>query len=710
MADETPLRLASIVGVDIAGYSARTEADSSAAARQVVAMRTRIADIAARHHGRIFNTAGDGVMMEFAAATDAVEAIYELLDERPAREPEAHIGAHLGDVTTTENGDLLGHGVNVAARLMAMAPAGRAVISQDLKAAAGSYASRTMRSLGEVALAKMHSKVHAYEIAPDAGPKLGGAEGWRSPRALAAAGAVALVLAIGAGGFFLLRGAPNDAAPDARAESGVIGAAGFHPAQAADVSIAVLPFVNMSSDPEQEYFSDGLSEELMNQLANVEGLRVTARTSSFAFKGKNEDLRVIGEKLGVAHVLEGSVRKAGERLRITAQLIKVADGSHLWSETYDRNLDDVFAIQESIATTVAGELSERLGIAAARRLDYGGTKSFEAYDRYLKGLNEPWRGHFDSAIDHFRQAVAIDPNYALAWAALAAALTGAQDMLEPGERAAIEAERAAASQRALALAPNLPDALIAEAYGQALQRHWANAETLLEKTKANSSGNDPSLIEGIGWYYLVTGRYQEGQPYLERARDLDPLQLSTSNALLRGYFTTQAWEKFDAEYRRSIDLGGNRESFEFLQLARLVIAGADRQAIDAQIGRARAQVKFPGQGAMVDALAKITASPGDTPAILREERATNGDMNTRLAIFAAYYGESELALDILESVVEFAHPTVYQQFWNPQFSDIRKTARFKKMMRDVGFADFWLKTGNWPDFCRPVGRDDFECF
>ena len=149
-------------------------------------------------------------------------------------------------------------------------------------------------------------------------------------------------------------------------------------------SLAVLPFVNMSADKDQEYFSDGLSEELMNELAQLPGLRVTGRTSSFAFKGHNEDLRAIGQKLGVTNVLEGSVRKSGTQLRITVQLIKCSDGSHVWSDTYDRELNDVFAIQENIASAVAKALSVTLGVDA-QAPTYGGTRNFEAYDHFLKG-------------------------------------------------------------------------------------------------------------------------------------------------------------------------------------------------------------------------------------------------------------------------------------------------------------------------------------
>src|SRR5262249_1009015 len=198
------------------------------------------------------------------------------------------------------------------------------------------------------------------------------------------------------------------------------------PVVAADaVSIAVLPFVNMSSDPEQEYFSDGLSEELLNQLAQVKKLRVIGRTSCFAFKGKNEDLRSIGNKLGAAHILEGSVRKAGKRLRITAQLIECRTGHHLWSQTYDRELDDVFAIQDDVAREVAKAIGIALGIVEAMEVK-GGTRNVDAYDLYLRGLATSVSTSLESmqrSANFLRRAVELDPDFALAWLQLASALS-----------------------------------------------------------------------------------------------------------------------------------------------------------------------------------------------------------------------------------------------------------------------------------------------
>ena len=194
-------------------------------------------------------------------------------------------------------------------------------------------------------------------------------------------------------------------------------------APSAAASIAVLPFVNMSADKEQEYFSDGLAEEMLSSLAKIPGLHVAGRTSAFQFKGKNEDLRVIGQRLNVATVLEGSVRKEGNRVRITAQLIKVDDGFHLWSETYDRELNDIFAVQEEIARAVAGSLKVALLGEKTATPSSRGTNA-EAYNAYLQGryfLERRSQENMDRALGYFEQAIKLDAGYAPAWVGLAMA-------------------------------------------------------------------------------------------------------------------------------------------------------------------------------------------------------------------------------------------------------------------------------------------------
>jgi serine/threonine-protein kinase len=289
-------------------------------------------------------------------------------------------------------------------------------------------------------------------------------------------------------------------------------------------SIAVLPFANMSDDPDNEYFSDGMTEEIINALTQLKDLRVAARTSCFAFKGKTPDIAEVEAKLKVATVLEGSVRKAGSRLRITAQLVKVADGYHLWSERYDREMEDVFAIQDEIARAIAGKLQVTLVAGVAEQLIRPSTESLEAYDLYLKGrffANQGGEGPL-KGLEYFQQALACDPEYALAHAGIAEAYNFAGDMGALCPREAKPKAREAAIW-ALEL-----DETLGEAHGAlgwcnwTYDFEWSNAE----KHFVRALELNPDLAEAhfrYGFFLASMGRFEESLAELRRGADLDPL-------------------------------------------------------------------------------------------------------------------------------------------------------------------------------------------
>ncbi|MFQ6109000.1 MAG: protein kinase [Candidatus Aminicenantales bacterium] len=321
-------------------------------------------------------------------------------------------------------------------------------------------------------------------------------------------------------------------------------------------SIAVLPFVNMSPDPENEYFSDGLAEELINALTKITDLHVVARTSSFAFKGEKLDARQIGQKLNVDHLLEGSVRKAGNRVRITAQLIKAEDGYHLWSERYDRDMEDVFAIQDEITEKIVGNLRTTLKVPLevheGRR-----PASLEAYDLYLKGRYY-WSnfspGVINKAIASYNQAIEKDPDYALPYVALAEAyvtLSTGFDIL-PTKDAMPKAREAA--QKALALAPTLAEAhvalgLVATCYDwdrRAAKSHFQKALEL-----------NPNSVYAHQWteFYLtfLEGEFEDGKAHLERAQEMDPLNLLIKVRLGYMYFYMRDFDRAIEAHRRIVD-------------------------------------------------------------------------------------------------------------------------------------------------------------
>ena len=316
-------------------------------------------------------------------------------------------------------------------------------------------------------------------------------------------------------------------------------------------SIAVLPFADLSPGKDQEYFSDGLAEELLNSLVKVQGLHVAARTSSFQFKGKNEDLRVIGQKLNVATVLEGSVRKQGQRVRISAQLIQVSDGFHLWSEAYDRDLTDIFAVQEEIARSVAGSL--RVTLLGEKPPSPRAT-SVEAYNAYLQGkyfYARRTKENLEKAIAYDEQAISLDRNYAPAWAALSKAQgfqAGAYGPVQEYSRAREAAERA------LALDPSLADAHAA--IGE-IKRHydwdWAGADASYQRALALEPGN-AEVVEGAAGPAASLNHFEEALSLCRRAVELDPLRASAQHALAFSAWWAGRLDEAEAAIRKALEL------------------------------------------------------------------------------------------------------------------------------------------------------------
>ncbi len=311
-------------------------------------------------------------------------------------------------------------------------------------------------------------------------------------------------------------------------------------------SIAVLPFVNMSNDPDQEYFSDGISEELLNLLAKIPAFRVVGRTSSFAFKGRSEDLRLIGDSLGVETILEGSVRKSGDRVRITAQLVKTDDGFHLWSETYDRKMDDIFAMQDDIASSVVRALKVTLlgqvpKVVAGER----GIKNAEAYNAYLRGLfflNQSGPDNLQQAAKYMEQAVELAPDSALAWAGLSSAKSDYAGQMSDDPTETLSRAREAAN-RALMLDDSLPEVFLAFAnFEQSFDWNWDSAERNIDRALELRPGDVRAQLMQSN--LLVTrNRLHEARQNLQRIIREDPLNYRVQRALLSVLYFTQQYDE-----------------------------------------------------------------------------------------------------------------------------------------------------------------------
>jgi adenylate cyclase len=368
-------RLAAVLAADVAGYSRLMGLDEEGTLARLKAVRKALVDpTIAVHRGRIVKTTGDGMLVEFASAVDAVRCAIEVqhgmagqsADGPPHTRIEFRIGIHLGDIIFDDN-DIFGDGVNIAARLEGIAEPGGVSISDDTYRQIRDRVDAAFDDKGETALKNIARPVRVFALAAA-----------RQPATK------------------VIEPVPALALPD-------------------KPSIAVLPFQSMSGDPEQEYFADGMVEDIITELSRIRWLFVIARNSTFTYKGQAVDVKRVARELGVRYVLEGSVRKGGNRVRITAQLIDAISGAHIWAERYDRDLNDIFAVQDEITASVAGVIEPALAEAEQQRVLRKPPERLDAWEAYQRGL---W--HFNkfgpednrTAQTFFRRAIALDPNFA----------------------------------------------------------------------------------------------------------------------------------------------------------------------------------------------------------------------------------------------------------------------------------------------------------
>jgi adenylate cyclase len=468
-------RLAAILAADVVGYSRLMEQDEAGTFERLRQRRTEIIEPAiARHRGRIFKQMGDGLLAEFASAVDGVEcaaAIQRMMEEANRDAPDMRIklriGLHVGDVIV-EGDDRHGEAVNIAARLQQSAEPGDICVSRRVMDLAGQKVEFGFELRGEEQLKNIADPVAVYSVRSD------GAAAKPAPP---------------------LPGKP---------------------------SIAVLPFQNLSADPAQEYFSDGITEDIITELSRFRSLFVTARNSSFVYRGTAVDVRRVGRELGVRFVVEGSVRKVGDRLRIAVQLIEAGTGNHLWADRYDCEVGDLFHFQDEVARRIVATLAGRLEEAELRGAARKRTDSLAAYDCLLRGIRH-LRGYAANdnrlARELFEQAIALDPQYALAHAYLALAL-----LVEHRHEDAPEAikDRAVASGLlAIRLDPEESRAhtFLSQAY--AYKGEFEMALLHSERGLALNPNDANGLVER-GWLLAMVGRAEEGIELIQQALRLNP--------------------------------------------------------------------------------------------------------------------------------------------------------------------------------------------
>jgi eukaryotic-like serine/threonine-protein kinase len=448
-------------------------------------------------------------------------------------------------------------------------------------------------------------------------------------------------------------------------------------------SVAVLPFADMSPQHDQEYFADGVAEEILNALAQVQGLKVIGRTSSFSFKGKNEDLRTIGQKLGVRALLEGSVRKEGNHLRITAQLVGAEDGSHLWSQIFDRDQAGVFAVQEEIAQAVVGALRMKLlpGMAAPTRGVRTGNP--EAYRLYLLGRDLAKRGTLDEwkrALAAHERALALDPEYAPAWAGVAFALRYIEGLGGEGTSPARRKRALDAADRAIALAPDLPDGYWVRAHGRmAFAYDWQGADADLNRARALSP-SDVEVATTSGQLLLVLGRFPEAIDVLRGAAVLDPLSARAWERLGIAYTFAGDLERGREALRRSLDVVPEGPLTTLFLVMNLVPAGRPADALAAARRGTMDWLRNFG-----DALAlKDLGRPDEARAALERLIARNADDSAyQIAEVYAWQGEPDRAFAWLERAYSHRDPGLQYTRSDPLLRPLHGDARWKPFLRKL---------------------------
>lgn len=489
-------------------------------------------------------------------------------------------------------------------------------------------------------------------------------------------------------------------------------------------SIAVLPFVNMSGDENNVYFSDGLSEELLNVLVKIPDLKVAGRTSSFAYRGQNLDLRTIGQTLGVNHLLEGSVRKQGNQVRITAQLVRADDGFHIWSETYDRELSDIFIVQEQIANAIVTNMALSMDISDTSTLITSRTENMEAYELYLEAkalVTQRTMPNVIRAIMLLNQATELDQNYAAAWAMLAQAhaLTPYYPGIESTLMAMHLGEEAA--RRALILDENSSFAHAALGDIEKDKFHWAEAEEHYLRA-LNLNPQNAEANEQLGQLYYRLGYLSKAAPYASKARQLEPASnIYTIVDKMVKYFLHRRKEKLDEFIDAEI-----QSEYDYSNAASRFSAGLK---IDSVIDSQKYLTMSFGTNNVRDTEfynEQLIASLNDPKSLNDYLRNTYNILQTRpqdlnadnrfagvvFALLATKNGDYDLALDFIEMeqglTIENRNNDNLLWLWASVHDSIQNHPRLKQIRRNYGLVDHWKKNG-WPDFCQPVGDDDFEC-
>ena len=626
---------------------------------------------------------GDGGALVFRNSPEAPVLCALEISKELKNHPELHVrmGIHSGPVNEVtdlnEQANIAGAGINIAQRVMDCGDAGHILLSKRVADDLEHYPQwrSLLHELGECEV-KHGARIgvvnfYSNEIGNSQVPKK--LQVFKRGRSLTRWSAIAagLLLLVGIVAAFEIVSKKST-----RPASGV-----------SEKSIAVLPFLNLSADKNDEYLSDGMTEELLNMLTRVKSLHVPGRSSSFAFKGKNEDdiFRKVGEQLHVNAVLEGSVRKAGDKLRITAQLINVADGFHLWSETYDRDMKDILAVQSDVARRVVEALQVQLGVEEARALTKKPTENPEAHRLYLLGryhFAKFTRAGWTNAIHYFEQALQLDPNFALAYCGLADTYGWAGGQIMAGREAwAKEMELA---QKALALDSNLAEAHLA--MGTALFSALGPHSSEKELDRAVELNPNLALIyDQYGWTFAEMGRFDEAIAAEKKALELDPLNTFLNTDLAFFMYWARRYEDAITQIRKTLELDPNN-AFAHSILGWCLIWKGSKAEARAEFQTARTLDDLPWYVGSFGYACAVSGDRAKAEQILHDLEDLSKQRYVSPANRAAVYlglGEKEEALDWLEKAYEDRDPIFWWIDGDQLYDSVRNEPRFQALVQKI---------------------------
>jgi TolB-like protein/class 3 adenylate cyclase/cytochrome c-type biogenesis protein CcmH/NrfG len=672
-------QLAAIMFTDIVGYTALMGKDEQKAFDLLNKNRQIQRPIIEKFNGKWIKELGDGVMASFNTVSDAVNAAIKIQQTcNSAKEFQLRIGIHLGEVVF-ENDDVFGDGVNIASRIQALAPPGGIWISESVHHNVVNKNNIETIFIKNETLKNVKEPIRIFQVKADGltapvpvvkkDNKNLVIKSWHNKKFL--------ILAVGAitiAGYFLYTNfQKNKKAPISNTSEETI-----------DKSIAVLPFINMSDDKEQEYFSDGLSEELLNLLAKIPELKVIGRTSSFAFKGKNEDLRNIAKQLDVAHLLEGSVRKDGNKIRVTAQLIKAIDGSPMWNQTYDRDLKGIFELQDEIATDVVQQLKLKLFEGSSKNI--AGNGNVDAYNLILQGnyfYDKLDKENVAKAVDFYKRALALDSTNARAWEKFANAVSR-QAWQNYIDRDLGREQAKQAALKAISLDKNLAEGYVelGDHYVY-YEFNWKSAEENYLKALKLEPDNPDILYSLGGGLYFAVGRWDDAIKLMKRCIELDPLKplshLNLGNILSHAGRLDEAAEYF----KRALQLNPQfQRAHLYLGRNYLVSGKTDLALTEIQ------QENFEVFRTFGMALAyHATGKKKEADDALKDftERFQN-DWSYLLAELYAYRGEKDKAFVWLENAYNKKDGWLVFLKGDPLLKNLRDDNRYKAFMKKMNLT------------------------